>query len=359
MRRLFGDFFKGKAVLITGHTGFIGSWLSICLKELKARIIGYALSPYSDKDNFIVANLKDKLTNIYGDVRDFEKLNGIFQEYKPEIIYHLAAQPLVRKSYEIPKETFDVNVGGSVNVFEAFRNTPNSKILINFTTDKCYENLENMNGYCEEDRLGGYDPYSSSKACSELITTAYRKSFFGNNSIKNQKQVSSVRCGNVIGGGDWQEDRLIPDCMKAILNDQEILIRNPDAVRPWQYVLEPIRGMLMLSEKMWANQQNFVGAWNFGPPRSKFYSVQQIVASLIQKMGKGKYTVQKKDSSDDMHETKILLLNSDKAEKHLGWKSKIDITQTLEFVCDWYKEFNVDYDFNSLQIKKYVDLVNL
>jgi len=354
MKELFKDFFEGKKVLVTGHTGFMGSWLSIWLNELGAKVVGYALPPYTNKDNFVVAKLKEKIISITGDIRDFNILYKTFKKYKPEIIVHLAAQPLVRRSYKMPKETYDVNVGGTINVFEAFRNVNESRVLINITTDKCYENVESIKGYCEEDRLGGYDPYSSSKACSELVTSAYRNSFFKNFTSQEQKIVSSVRSGNVIGGGDWQEDRLIPDCMLALLNNQEIIIRNPNAIRPWQYVLELIRGILMLAKKMWDGDTKFSGAWNFGPGKDDLFSVQQIVEKILQNLGKGNYSVQSKKEPNDFHETQILILDCLKANKYLDWGSILTINETIGFLCDWYMEENINYDFNVQQINKYL-----
>jgi len=232
IKNIFGNFFEEKNILVTGHTGFIGSWLSIWLIELGAKVTGYALSPLTENDNFVVTNLSNKMDNIIGDIRNYDDLKKVFKKSKPEIVFHLAAQPIVRKSYRSPKETYDINIGGTVNVFENFRKCNSSTLLINCTTDKCYENKEFLEGYKEDDRLGGYDPYSSSKACSELITSAYRRSFFSKDSIQINKKVSSVRSGNVIGGGDWQEDRLIPDCMRAILKNEDIVIRNPKAIRP-------------------------------------------------------------------------------------------------------------------------------
>ena len=216
MKSLFGNFFAGKTVLLTGHTGFIGSWIAIWLNELNANVIGYALPPHTKDDNFVVTHLENKITSIIADIRDVDKLNSVFEEYNPDIIFHLAAQPIVRKSYQIPKETYDINVGGTVNILEGFRNHESSRILINVTTDKVYENRELICGYRENEPLGGYDPYSSSKACSDLITSAYSQSFFNLDPSQTKKMVASVRSGNVIGGGDWQEDRLIPDCMRSI-----------------------------------------------------------------------------------------------------------------------------------------------
>lgn len=354
MKELFRNFFEDKNVLLTGHTGFIGSWLAICLIESGSNVIGYALPPLTKNDNFELTNLQDHLINNIGDIRDYPKLLKIIKNNKPEIILHLAAQPIVRKSYSIPKETYDVNVGGTVNVFEAFRKTQSCRLLINFTTDKCYENKEILRGYNENDRLGGYDPYSSSKACSELITAAYRRSFFKD---IEEKIVSSIRCGNVIGGGDWQEDRLIPDIMRAVKENQEIKIRNPDCVRPWQYVLEPIRGISILILKMWDLDYTYSGAWNLGSNKDLVFSVKDIVEKIITYMGKGVYNELSDNQSDTLHESKILLLDSSKAEKLLGWKQILAIDETIKLLCDWYLEDNVNYDFDVNQINNYFKIV--
>lgn len=353
MKELFGDFFEGKKVLVTGHTGFIGSWLSIWLNELGANVIGYSLPPYTNQDNFVVTNLKERLNHIIGDIRDFEKLRSVFKKFKPNIVFHLAAQPIVRRSYTIPKETYDINVGGTVNVFEAFRQESTCRVLINITTDKCYENKESIEGYYEDDRLGGYDPYSSSKSCSELVTSAYRSSFFKENTQLNPKIVSSVRSGNIIGGGDWQEDRLIPDCIRAITNNQEIIIRNPKSIRPWLFVLEPLRGYLMLASKMWECNTKFAGAWNFGPGHKYKYSVEDIVKKIIQQIGKGNYIIQPSEKSDKFHETEVLVLDCTKSNKHLQWYNVLNLDETIEFLCDWYFKSDFSYDFDISQINRY------
>lgn len=355
MNTLFGSFFEDKKVLITGHTGFIGSWLSIWLNELNAQVIGFALPPYTKKDNFVATKLKDKIINHFGDVREFTELNKIFKIHQPDIVFHLAAQPIVRKSYKIPKETYDINVGGSVNIFEAFRRNNTCRVLINVTTDKCYENRECLEGYKETDQLGGYDPYSSSKACSELITSAYRNSFFNIELKDNQKIISSVRCGNIIGGGDWQEDRLIPDYMRAIEKDQDIIIRNPKSIRPWQFVLEPIRGLLTLTKQMWENGLEFSSSWNFGPTKNSVFSVEEIIKKLIQYTGKGNFKKLQPSLNDTLHETNILLLDCNKSKKKLGWYPILTIEETIKYVCDWYLEDKINYDFDVKQINNYTN----
>ncbi len=355
MKKLFTGFFEDKKVLLTGHTGFIGSWLAICLIELGAKVVGYALPPLTKDDNFVVTHLHKRLVNSIGDIRNYSKLLEVFKKNKPEIVLHLAAQPIVRKSYKNPKETYDVNVGGTINIFEAFRKMKTSRILINFTTDKCYENKESLKGYNENDRLGGYDPYSSSKACSELITSAYKSSFF---KTHNKKLVSSIRSGNVIGGGDWQEDRLIPDCMRAFNQNQKIKIRNPEYIRPWQYVLEPLRGILTLAKEMWDLNNIYSGAWNFGPSSNMIFSVKDMVEKVIKCLGKGKYDIIFDEKTNILHETKYLTLDSSKAEKFLGWKTILNIDDTIKFLCDWYKEDKINYDFDVDQINNYFKKVN-
>jgi len=357
MKTIFGNFFEDKNVLVTGHTGFMGSWLSIWLNELSANVIGYALPPYTEKDNFVVTNLEKKIKNVIGDIRDYEKLNDIFKKFNPNIVFHLAAQPIVRKSYSIPKETYDVNVGGTVNLFEAFRNHESSRVLINVTTDKVYKNREWIWGYRENDRLGGYDPYSSSKSCSDLITSAYRQSYFNPENSNMKKIVSSARSGNVIGGGDWQEDRLIPDCMKAIEVNEEICIRNPKSIRPWQHVLDPIRGYLMLAMNMWEGNKLFSGAWNFGPDSNSIYCVNDVVEKILEYLGKGNYKCLSPQECDDLHETEILMLDNSKSFRYLGWKPGIDIDDTIKLLCDWYIEEELDYEFDVKQIKTYLNVI--
>ena len=357
MIKLFKDFFKDKKILITGHTGFIGSWLAILLNELGSKLIGYALPPITKSDNFIVSKLEDKLISIIGDIRDFEKLYSTAESFQPDIIFHLAAQPIVTTSYWEPKETFDINVGGTVNVFETFRRISSCKLIINCTTDKVYKNLELTRGYKEDDRLGGFDPYSSSKACSEIVTSSYRDAFFNSENISVNQFISSVRCGNVIGGGDWQEHRIIPDCMRAIKDNKEIVIRNPTYIRPWQYVLEPIRGFLILAIKMWENGENYSGAWNFGPPEKNIFSVKEIVEKVIEVYGKGSYSFATSSNIEKFHETKTLLLDSSKSYDLLGWKPKISIDESIRFICEWYKEENVNYEFNVKLINDYFNLI--
>ncbi|KKM24521.1 hypothetical protein LCGC14_1604260 [marine sediment metagenome] len=357
LKKLFETFFADKTILITGHTGFIGSWLSICLNELGANLIGYALPPLTTEDNFVVTNLQQKMSSIIGDVRDFNLINNIFKEYQPDIVYHLAAQPIVGESYSNPKDTYDINIGGTVNILEAFRINKNAKILINFTSDKCYENQEKEDGYKEEDRIGGFDPYSSSKGCSELITSAYRNSFFKSGSSAVNKRLSSVRSGNVIGGGDWQKDRLIPDCMRALKNNELLTIRNPQYIRPWQFVLEPIYGMLLLTKNMWHENEKYSGAWNFGPENNRMFTVKDIIEKIGTYIGNFNKKIVFEKKKEDIHETKLLCLDSSKANRELGWQNILSIEETIKFVCGWYMERNPNYGFNVKQIKNYFDKV--
>ncbi len=352
MNKTFKDFFEDKRILLTGHTGFIGSWLAILLIEFNSEVIGYSLPPNTAKDNFVLTKLEERIVSILGDIRDFNKLYEIFKKYKPDIVYHLAAQPIVIESYKSPKETFDINIGGTINIFECFKRMENDGILINFTTDKVYENLELERGYIENDRLGGYDPYSSSKACSELITFSYRNSFFKSSNKYGRKDVSSVRCGNIIGGGDWQENRLIPGFMRAIENKDDFIIRNPDSMRPWQYILEPLRGFLELTLKMADQNELYSSAWNFGPNPNELYTVKDIIEKLITQLGKGKYKTLENQTLK-YHETKNLSLNISKAQKYLEWKPYLTIDETIRYICDWYMEENITYDFDVEQIKEY------
>ncbi|AWI06922.1 CDP-glucose 4,6-dehydratase [Clostridium drakei] len=350
---LFDSFYKDKNVLITGHCGFKGSWLALWLKELGANVIGYGLSPYTQNDNFEVTKLKDKIIDIRGDIRDLNKLNNIFSVYKPEIVFHFAAQPLVRVAYENPKETYEINVMGTLNVLEAIRKSETVKTAVMITSDKCYENNEQIWTYRESDPLGGYDPYSSSKACCELLIASYRKSFFNEADYKvHNKAIASVRAGNVIGGGDWSRDRIVPDCVRALRNKESIKIRNPGAVRPWQHVLEPLCGYLELAKKMYYNI-NYCGAWNFGPDFKSIIKVSELVDFFIKAWGSGKY--ESVYCNDGYHEANLLSLDCTKAKLLLEWKPRLKIDEAINYTVDWYKCFeNSDmYKFDVDQICNY------
>lgn len=355
------DIYKGKRILVTGHTGFKGSWLSIWLNEIGAQVIGFALNPYTEKDNFVVSNLSDKIIDIRGDVRDYNKLKEVFGKHKPEVVFHLAAQSLVIEGYNSPKETFDVNIGGTVNVLENCRLSKSVRIIINITSDKCYENKEWVWGYRETDRLGGYGPYSSSKACSELVTKAYRNAFFKLENHKyHGKVLSSVRAGNVIGGGDWRRDRIVPDCIRSLEKGEPIHVRNPFAIRPWQFVLEPLGGYLLLGARMFENFEKYCGAWNFGPASSSIITVKELVTLLLKKYGKG--TWKHEPSQTSIRETTHLSLDIGKAKHILGWNPCLSIEEAVGKTVDWYKSYrdipNM-YAFCKQQIFEYMERQSL
>jgi CDP-glucose 4,6-dehydratase len=332
------EFWSGKRVLVTGHTGFKGSWLVIWLKMLGAEVAGYALEPLTAKDNFVLSGIGSQMRHHIGDIRDFDRLNRLFGEFRPEIVFHLAAQPLVRESYTSPKETYDVNVGGAVNLLECCRLSDSARVIVNITTDKCYENKEWVWGYRENDRLGGYDPYSSSKACSELVTEAYRKSFFNPEDFAHHgKSLASARAGNVFGGGDWQVDRIMPDCIRHLERAEPIVVRNPHAVRPWQHVLEPLSGYLLLAEKMFDNPGVYEGAWNFGPEDSSFLTVGSLVDSVVKAWGTG--TWQDRSIPGAVHEAHLLKLDITKAKSLLGWAPVWKIDQAVTETVSWYRNY--------------------
>ncbi len=353
---LFNNVYKGKKVLVTGHTGFKGSWLCIWLIELGAEVIGYALDPYTDKDNFVLAGLSEKMVDIRGDIRDKEKLEKVFEEYKPEIVFHLAAQPLVRLSYDIPVETYEVNVMGTINVMEAIRKTVESKVGIMITTDKCYDNKEQIWGYRENEPFGGYDPYSSSKGAAEIAISSWRNSYFNSKEYeKHGKAIASVRAGNVIGGGDWAKDRIIPDCIRALESGEMIEIRSPKSIRPWEHVLEPLSGYLLLGEKMVEDPIKYSQGWNFGPNLDSIVTVWEIAEKVVENYGAGSL----KDVSDpnELHEAKLLALDIAKARFELGWKPTLDINETIELTVEWYKQYKMKniYDTCLYQINQFVE----
>jgi CDP-glucose 4,6-dehydratase len=332
------NFWETKRVFITGHTGFKGSWLSLWLHQMGAEIIGYALEPPTEPSLFRLANLAELVDSKTNDIRDAAALNKALSEAAPDIVIHMAAQPLVRESYNSPVETYATNVMGTVNLLEAARKCPSVRAVINVTTDKCYENKEWLWGYRENEPMGGYDPYSSSKACSELVTAAYRQSFFNPQSHdKHGVAVATARAGNVIGGGDWATDRLICDCVGALLGGKEIVIRNPRAIRPWQHVLEPLSGYLILAQQLFEKGPAFGGAWNFGPNDSDARSVEWIVENMCKLWGNGaSFRV---DQGDHPHEATYLKLDCSKAKTFLGWQPRWHLAQTLDSIIAWTRAY--------------------
>lgn len=352
----FNNIFCGKTVLITGHTGFKGSWLSIWLRELGAKVIGYALDPYTERDNFVLSKLENKIVDIRGDVRNYEKLKEVFDTYRPEIVFHLAAQPLVRLSYEIPRETYEVNVMGTLNVLECIRYSEATKVGIMITTDKCYDNKEHIWGYRENDAMGGYDPYSSSKGCAELLISSWRSSFMNPSDYdSHKKSISSVRAGNVIGGGDWAKDRIVPDCIRSIEENRGIEIRNPKAIRPWQHVLEPLSGYLLLAQRMIEDPLKYSGAWNFGPYIDSVVTVKEISEMIVSAYGCGE--VKDVSNSSELHEAGLLNLDISKAVIKLGWKPMLDINKKVEMTVEWYKRYKGEDVYNLCvnQIKEFLN----
>ena len=353
---IFHNFYRGKRVLVTGHTGFKGSWLSIWLHELGAEVIGLALEPTSEKDNYVLSGIGTMITDLRGDICNGELLKEIFKTYQPDIVFHLAAQPLVRLSYEMPIETYETNVMGTLHVLEAIRATESVKVGVMRTTDKCYENGEQLWGYRENEPMGGYDPYSSSKGCAEIAISSWRRSFFNPADYNmHGKAIASVRAGNVIGGGDWSKDRIIPDCIRALEANKIIDIRSPRSIRPWQHVLEPLGGYMLLAKKMWEAPTEYCEGWNFGPKLESVENVWGIAERVVKYYGKGELY----DCSDpnSLHEAKLLMLDISKVYFRLGWQPRLNLEQTVQMTVDWYKRYNDEavYDLCVEQINKYIN----
>ena len=349
------NFYRGKNVFITGHTGFKGSWLSIWLSKLGANVTGFALEPPTDPSMFALCKIDDHMNSIIGDIRNYSSLMDALNTAKSEIVFHLAAQPLVRVSYNNPVETYETNIMGTVNLLEVVRHSPWVKAVVIITSDKCYENTESFRGYREIDRLGGFDPYSSSKACAEIVTDAFRNSFFHPERYdKHGVGIGTARAGNVIGGGDFAQDRLVSDCIKSLMTNQKIIIRNPGAVRPWQHVLEPLSGYIKLAEKLYIHGTKFSGAWNFGPYEDNEKNVDYIVKKICSLWGNEESYVQ--DSSPNPHETCFLRLDSSKARQVIGFRPKWNIDKALQKVMDWTQAYTQNtnlYDFSLGQIEEY------
>jgi CDP-glucose 4,6-dehydratase len=352
------EFWQGKKVLLTGHTGFKGAWLSLWLRLLGARIIGYSLAPPTTPSLFEVARLRDLLTHIERDIRDLAHLQEVVQTHSPEIVIHLAAQALVRRSYQEPVETYATNILGTVHLLEAVRRVGGVRAIIIVTSDKCYDNREWVWAYREIDPLGGLDPYASSKGCAELITAAYRHSFFQGRPGQPEVALASVRAGNVIGGGDWAEDRLIPDIIKAFAQATPVIIRYPHAQRPWQHVLEALGGYLLLAEKLYGQGAEYAGAWNFGPAAGDARPVAQVVDLMANLWGSG--AAWELAQEPQPPETQFLRLDSSKARSQLGWKPKLNLDQALALTVAWYQQFQKDpatiREFTESQITFYANL---
>lgn len=348
------EIFRGKRVLVTGHTGFKGSWLTLLLKLLGAEVMGYALPlDYADS-HFERLGLASSIHHVIADIRDLDRLKSAVQQFQPEFVFHLAAQALVRQSYLDPKSTFDTNVTGGINLLEAVRTCDSVRSLIFVTSDKCYENVEWIWGYRETDALGGHDPYSASKAAAEIVCASYMRSFFAQ---RERFGVATVRAGNVIGGGDWAADRIIPDCIRALQADKPISIRSPHATRPWQHVLEPISGYMLLAAKLYERPHAYDGAWNFGPHVGDVRTVLDVANYIVAKFAQG--SVEVNAPSNKPHEAHLLQLNSDKARQLLGWNTRWDFAQTLEATAGWYRdvlrEGGKAYEVSCRQIYQYYE----
>jgi len=348
-------FWKGKKVFITGHTGFKGSWLCLWLHSLGAEITGYSLAPPTSPSLFNLCHIDEWTHSIQGDIRNRKQLQQAIQEADPDIIIHMAAQPLVRTSYENPVETYEINVMGTLNLFEAVKSLPNPrkkvKAVVNVTSDKCYENREWIWGYREGDPLGGYDPYSNSKACSELLTSSYRNSFFNPQTFAHHRiALASARAGNVIGGGDWAKDRLIPDCIRSLLTGEKMIIRNPRSIRPWQHVLEPLSGYLLLIEKLVLEGVQYAEAWNFGPHEEDAKPVQWIVETISKKWGTPLHF--EIEDQSHYHEAHYLKLDCAKAKWKLGWQPKWNIEQTLDKIVEWSQAYQKGENMKEVCLKQ-------
>ncbi|MFH0976233.1 MAG: CDP-glucose 4,6-dehydratase [Spirochaetota bacterium] len=347
METLFNNIYKNKKVIVTGHTGFKGSWLALWLNQLGADVCGYSLEAPTQPNHFSL--LSTEVQSIFDDIRNKEAIGKAINAFKPDIIFHLAAQSLVRPSYQNPVETFETNVIGTLNVFEACRKLNSVKAIVNITSDKCYENQEWLWGYRENDPMGGFDPYSASKGCSEIATSSFRNSFFNIDryGFSHNTLLASARAGNVIGGGDWAVDRLIPDIMRATDKSIEVLIRSPHAIRPWQHVLEPLSGYLLLGQKLLQEKKEYADAWNFGPNHGGAIEVIEVLNTIKKYWDKINYTVQ--EDINNPHEAALLRLDCSKAHLLLNWNPVWDINSTIEKTACWYKSF---YEQKELLSKK-------
>lgn len=349
---------NGRRVFLTGHTGFKGSWLAVWLSSWCARVRGYALNPSTDPNLFTLASVGGLVEDVRGDIRDLVKLQASMREFEPELVIHMAAQPIVRRSYSDPLGTYATNVMGTVNLLEAVRKTPSVRAVVCITTDKVYQNQEWPWPYRETDRLGGFDPYASSKACAEIISAAYRSSFFSAEQLRGHAvALATARAGNVIGGGDWSEDRLIPDLVRGFCSRQMVLIRQPGAIRPWQFVLDPLHGYLILAERLLNEEQKFASAYNFGPRDEDSWCVEQIATKLVRIWGDG--ASWRRNSDLGAHEAHCLRLDASKARFELGWEPRLRIETALEWTMEWYRSWRDGKnmaDFTAKQIEEYESL---
>jgi len=347
------NFWSGKCVLVTGHTGFKGGWLTLWLNAMGARVIGFALEPDTNPSLFSLANIENALFKSYqADIRSLDSIKTVLNNENPEIVFHLAAQSLVRESYKNPVDTYSTNIMGTVNLLDSLRETSSVKASVIVSSDKCYENKEWLWGYRENDPMGGYDPYSSSKGCVELITSAFRQSFFNDDQyIEHGNGLATARAGNVIGGGDWSEDRLIPDAIRAFESNVDLILRNPNSKRPWQHVLEPISGYLMLAQELYRNGPSFSGAWNFGPSTEDSRPVNEVIR-ILEKHWIGNTSWREENNSRDFHETNLLALDCSKANQKLFWKPRWDIETAIKKTAEWYAAFKNRRNMNEFSLKQ-------
>lgn len=352
---MFNNIYNGKRVFITGHSGFKGSWLTLWLLSLGAKVCGYSLEPNTHPSMFEELRIYGFCNSEHGNILNSAHLEEVMKQFNPDIVFHLAAQPLVRLSYKEPKLTYETNVMGTLNVLEVARKCKSVKAFVNVTTDKCYENNEINRGYKEDDAMGGYDMYSSSKGCAEILSSSFRRSFLQE---KESYALATARAGNVIGGGDWAEDRLVPDCIRYINSGEKIEIRNPLATRPWQHVLEPLSGYLLLGQKLLEDGKKYAEAFNFGPDEESVLTVSEVAQKVCECYGSAEVVVRKKD---DLHEANLLMLNIEKAKNILGWIPTYNADEAIQKTVEWYKHFyknDVDmYDFTMSQIEDYEDSI--
>jgi len=347
------SFFRGKKILITGHSGFKGSWLAHILLGMGSNVAGYSLKPDTEPNLFTVLGLSGRMTNHFADIRNYRKVLSAMKKEKPDIVIHMAAQPLVRPSYDDPVYTYETNLMGTVNVLQAMKEVGGVKAVVMITTDKVYENKETRIPYKEGDELGGHDPYSASKACAEIAIRSYIRSFFSAGT-KHETLVASARAGNVLGGGDWSQDRIVPDVVRAIFErNGQVVLRRPEAIRPWQHVLDPLHGYLMLAKGLYERDETLVGAWNFAPKEGSGMSVEELTKKALARIGKGSYVVEREG---EKHEMGILMLDAGKARNALGWSPRLGIDQALDWTFEWYKAYYEKEDMVKItdgQIEKF------